>query len=187
MTDPNDDLAEVLAPKLAESSSLLRERLLRQTESRLKRSRWVRRGVRSGLIAAVFFFGVLAGRLALPRQVPEPIETPQPEIIVVPVVVPILAPSGSGSSELARGLTGHQTELQAEQEDDPSSAAKLYKMAGDTYLREEDYPNAARCYRLFLVRGGDAALSLSPDDSWLLSSIKNAAFQEKSRAQKTDS
>ena len=67
--------------------------------------------------------------------------------------------------------------------DDVPTAAKLYRQAGDAFLTaEQDYANAARCYRLFLARGGDNALSPEPSDSWLLTSLKNAAFKEKVHA-----
>jgi hypothetical protein len=69
--------------------------------------------------------------------------------------------------------------LQAEQADDRAEAAKLYRVAGDTFLGEQDYANATRCYRLFLTRAGDDGLSPERGDSWLLTSLKNAAFQEK--------
>jgi hypothetical protein len=190
MTDPNDDLGEILAPKPGQPSTDLRQKLLRLTESRLARQSWVRLVVRSGLIAAVFLVGALTGWLAHPVPLPEPGNVLEPEVVFVPVVVPVLTPAESestGTREITRQLSGSQTELQAEQEDDPKSATKLYKLAGDAFLLEQDYPNASRCYRLFLVRAGDTALSLNPDDSWLLTSLKNAAFLEKTHVQKTDS
>jgi hypothetical protein len=73
--------------------------------------------------------------------------------------------------------------LEAEQADDAPTAAQLYRQAGDAYLSvEQDYARAARCYRLFLARGGATALSPEPGDSWLLTSLKNAAFKEKVHA-----
>jgi hypothetical protein len=169
----------------------LREKLLNQTETQLVRQRWVRIGVRSGLIAAVFLIGVGTGRLAQPTPQQLPLEMPKPEVVFVPVplVVPVVTPTESGSSgtqEITLQMSGSQAELRAEQEDDPKSAAKLYKVAGDAFLREQNYPNASRCYRLYLVRAGDTALSLNPDDSWLLTSHKNAAFQERSHVSKND-
>ena len=73
-------------------------------------------------------------------------------------------------------------ELQAEQMDDPAEAAKLYRAAGDRFLDREDYRNATRCYRLFLARAGDNGLSPEKGDSWLLTSLKNAAYKEKTHA-----
>jgi len=190
MIDSNDDLSEMLAPKPRRPSTELRDRLLRQTEALLIRQRWVRASGRIGLIAAVFALGALSGWLARPVPPSDHGNLPQPEIVVVPVVVPVTVPveaDSTGSRDVARQRSGSQTELLAEQEDDPKSAAKFYKLAGDAFLSEQDYPNASRCYRLYLVRAGDTALSLAADDSWLLTSIKNAAFQEKSHVAKTDS
>jgi hypothetical protein len=190
MTEPNDDLGEILAPRPGQISNELRERLLKQSESHLVRQSWIRLGVRGGLIASVFLLGALTGWLTRPVPLPEPAIVLEPEVVFVPVVVPVFAPAESestGAREITRQLSGTQTELQAEQEDDPKSAAKHYKLAGDAFLLEQDYPNASRCYRLYLVRAGDTALSLNPDDSWLLTSLKNAAFLEKAHVQKTDS
>jgi hypothetical protein len=76
--------------------------------------------------------------------------------------------------------------LQAEQQDDPGVAARIYRQAGDAFLRDQDYPNATRCYRLYLARAGDGALDLDSADSWLLVSLKNAAFREKTDVEKND-
>jgi len=192
MIDPNDGLGELLAPKPSQASVELRERLLRKTEGRLVYSRRVRSAIRIGSIACVFLLGGLGGWLARPAPVSLQVPLPQPEVVYVPVpmVIPIPTPTENvpnSSAEIARPPSGHDTELQAEQEDDPKTAAGLYKLAGDAFLREQNYPNATRCYRLFLVRAGDAALSIDPDDSWLLTSLKNAFFQEKSHVSKTDS
>ena len=62
----------------------------------------------------------------------------------------------------------------------------MYRIGGDAYLDAQDYSNAARCYRLFLARAGDTALSPATGDTWLLTSLKNAAFKEKLDAPKTD-
>jgi hypothetical protein len=190
MIEPNDDLGDILAPQPGRPLTDLREKLLRQTEARLIRQRLARRYVRSGLVAAVFILGASTGWLLRPLLLPELKDIPQPEIVLVPVFVPVpTTPEGesTGTKEITQQLSGSQRELQAEQEDDPLAAAKLYRVAGDAYLRDENYSNATRCYRLYLVRAGDAALSIGPDDSWLLTSLKNAAFQEKSRVQKTAS
>ena len=57
---------------------------------------------------------------------------------------------------------------------------RLYRLAGDKYLIDrQDYRNAARCYRLFLARAGDPGLAPDPGDTWLLTSLKNAAYKEK--------
>ena len=116
---------------------------------------------------------------------------PIPQVEVVTAPVPVFIPVGSGSVEQVptpdAPLTAAKLELNAELQDDAATAAKLYRQAGDRYLADEqDYANAARCYRLFLARGGDPALAPEPGDSWLLTSLKNAAFKEKVHATPVD-
>jgi hypothetical protein len=192
MIDPNDDLDEILAPRQGQPSTELREELLRQIETRLVRQRWLRGCGRMGAIASIFLGGALTGWMVRPTPHHETVIVTQPEVVFipVPVAIPVITPSenvSSGAPEIAQKLSGPQTEMQAELADDPKAAARLYKLAGDAFLRDQDYSNASRCYRLYLVRAGDTALSLEPDDSWLLTSLKNAAFQEKSHVSKADS
>jgi hypothetical protein len=192
MTDDADDLAELLAPRPAPMPEHLRAELLRRTTSRLQRARWLQRGFRAAGFVAVLALGGAIGWLVRPAPQHSPQEIAHPEVVFVPVpvVIPVPIPTENGSAgerPIVRELSGSQWELQAEQEDDPNAAAMLLKKAGDAFLREDDYANASRCYRLYLYRSGDAALSLQPDDSWLLTSLKNAALQEKARVAKTDS
>ena len=89
-------------------------------------------------------------------------------------------PDESRPAPPAEVVTAPQAEVKAELADDPADAARLYRLAGDKYLNDrQDYRNAARCYRLFLARAGDNGLSPDPADTWLLTSLKNAAFKEK--------
>src|SRR5207248_5358327 len=124
-------------------------------------------------IAAVFAAGVAvgsAGRKSHELPVPPLGPVVPPEVVVVPVVVPVPAagPTPVQASPEAP-LTAGQYELRAELADDPAEVARLYRLAGDRYLNDlEDYRNAARCYRLFLARAGDAGLSPAPGDTWLL-------------------
>ena len=182
-----DELADVLAPRPGTPSPEFRAELLRRTERHLARVRWVRRGAKAVAVAAVF----LAGWFARSSSVPPPLPASVPDPVVVPVVVLVPVPTPApvadapGSPEQAPGSPA-AAELLAEQADDRAEAARLYRVAGDAFLGRQDYPNAARCYRLFLARSGDTGLSLEPADSWLLTSLKNAAFKEKTDAPKTD-
>jgi hypothetical protein len=186
MTDPHDELDELLTPRpAAEPSAEFRDALRRRTGWQLV---WRRRGHRIRVlvaVAAVFASGVAVGsawkRAPAPAQRNLLFRLAQPEVVVVPVVVPVPAsePRPVPSSPEAP-LTAGQYEVRAELADDPAEAARLYRLAGDRYLNDlEDYRNAARCYRLFLARAGDAGLSPAPGDTWLLTSLKNAAFKEK--------
>jgi hypothetical protein len=191
MTDPADDLSEVLAPQPGASSPALRDALLRATERRLVRGRWARRLTRVAAVAAVFFVGGAAGWLARPERQRVVEVAGETRTVAVPVPVPVLVPQpgvdtlgspGTPGTLLAAG----EAELRAEQANEPAEAAKLYRAAGDAFLRDQDYTNATRCYHLYLARGGDSALSVNRDDSWLLTSLKNAAFKEKTNVPKID-
>jgi hypothetical protein len=184
MSDEPDELDDLLAPPPTGDTPGLRDALLRRTQRRLALGRWARRAAKVAAVAAVFAVGVGVGawRTSGTR---ETVLVPQVEL--VPVPVPVFVQGGSTEPILpdaTRGAKG--LELDAELADG-TRAAVLYRQAGDAYLTaEQDYANAARCYRLFLARGGDPVLSPEPDDSWLLTSLKNAAFKEKTHATAVD-
>ncbi len=180
-----DDLDELLAPPAPAETPGLRDAILRRTHRRLSRAKWVRRAVRFAAVAAVFAAGVGVGFLRVPEERERVVLVREVEVVAVPVLVPVpVAPAEPPSP--APVLAAARLELDAEQADAPD-AAKLYRAAGDRYLSaEQDYANAARCYRLFLARAGDTALSPDAGDSWLLTSLKNAAYQEKVHATPTD-
>ena len=186
MIDPRDDLDGLLAPQSGAARAELRDTLLRQTERRLARDRWMRRGAQAALVAGVFAIGGIVGWVARPSPVLERVAAPVPEIVAVPVIVPVLQ-SPVADTPGSPILSATEVELRAELADDRNAAAALYRQAGDAFLRDQDYTNATRCYRLFLQRGGDTALTLDANDSWLLVSLKNAAFKERSYATKNDS
>jgi len=169
-----DDLESLLAPRPVNASAHLQANIRRRTEGVLKRRRIVRRISKVGIIAAVFWAGIALGRnTATPKIVypvgPLPLVRPKVETPPAPQPLPEPEPETAGLAELL-----------AEQATDRSEAARLYRLAGDKYLNDlQDYRNAARCYRLYLGQAGDDALQLQTTDTWLLTSVKNAAFQEK--------
>lgn len=178
MSDPPDDLVEILAPRDGQLTAERRAGILVETERRLTRDRMLRRGLRLAAVAGVFAVGAFAGWAARP--------VPEPERVQVTVTVPVPVHESLPSVPVSLPLSAHDAELRAELQDDPSAAARLYREAGDVFLREQNYPNATRCYRLFLQRGGEAVLALESNDSWLLVSLKNSAFKEKAHATKND-
>ena len=183
MSEPNeppDDLGELLAPRVGPPNPALRAAILRRTERRLAWVRWARRVTTVAVLAAVFAAGGAAGWFARPPA--EPVPAPEVQVIPVPVAVPVLVPETSAPPAEAFVSAG-DAELRAEQADGVE-AANLYRTAGDLFLRTDDYPNAARCYRLFLTRAGDSGLSPDPADTWLLTSLKNAAYKETVHAPK---
>lgn len=185
MADEPDELEDLLAPPLTAETPGLRDAVLNRTLRRLAVVRWSRRVAKCAAVAAVFALGVGVGtwRTRVEREtvlVPTPQE-PIREVQFVPVLVP-LPPASPEPPVVESPQTAKALELDAEQADG-AQAAVLYRRAGDAYLSaEEDYANAARCYRLFLTRGGEPALAPESSDSWLLTSLKNAAFKEKAHA-----
>jgi hypothetical protein len=193
MVDEPDELAELLSPPPGGETPGLRDAILRRTQRRLTLRRWARRATKIAAVAAVFALGIGVG---VWRTTPEretvfvPVSHVEVVTVTVTVPVPVLVPVPDTSADPAPprpvARTAKQLELDAEQTDDAPAVATLYRQAGDAYLTaEQDYANAARCYRLFLARGGDTALSPEPGDSWLLTSLKNAAFKEKIHATPT--
>lgn len=182
MTDTPDDLDDLLAPAPnAPETPGLREELFRRTSGHLARVKWLRRGVKIAATAAIFALGVGVGEWRAPAR--ERIVTVREvETVTVAVPVPMVVPIAASAPEPpapVAALTAARLELDAEQTDDAPVAARLYRRAGDAYLTaHRDYANAARCYRLFLARAGEPALAPEPGDSWLLTSLKNAAFKE---------
>lgn len=177
-----DDLDDLLAPSTGTPAPAVRDAVLRRTERLLARRRWTRRAARAGAFAAVFAAGGWAGWVVKPAPT-----VPAPEVRIVPVPVPMPIPAESpGVVAVEAPATAGEWELRAELADDPGDAARGYRAAGDRYLDAGDYPNAARCYRLFLTRAGAAEHAPRPDDSWLLVSVKNLTLREMSDATKRD-
>jgi hypothetical protein len=187
MTDERDELDDLLAPHPPTEAPGLREALFQRTQRHLVLRRWARRAGRCAALAAVFAAGVSVGFWRAPRVsetvlVPTPV--PQVEVVTVPVPVVVPVPVGSSDQPPAPVAARSAKALVEDAEQaDGAEAAQLYRLAGDAYLSvEQDYAGAARCYRLFLAHGGVTALSPEPGDSWLLTSLKNAAFKEKVHA-----
>ncbi|MBN9118901.1 MAG: hypothetical protein J0I06_07040 [Planctomycetes bacterium] len=185
MADEPDELDALLAPPRTGETPGLREALLQRTQHRLAVNRWARRVGKFAAAVAIFVAGAGVGAW---RSRPErelvvvPTPVPQVKVVLVPVLVPVPGASAGSPPAPDEPRRARVIELDAEQADDARSAA-LYRQAGDAYLAaEQDYANAARCYRLFLARSGGTTLSPEPGDSWLLTSLKNAAFKEKTRA-----
>jgi hypothetical protein len=194
MVDEPDDLNELLSPPQAAETPGLRDAILRRTQRRLALCKWSRWAGQTAAVAAVFATGVGVGIWRTPSErdtvlVPTPVPRVEIVTVPVPVLVPLVGESSSADQNPppAVALTAKALELDAEQADDAQVAARLYRQAGDAYLNaEQDYANASRCYRQFLARSGDNALLPERDDSWLLTSLKNAAFKEKINATSTN-
>ena len=177
MTEPDDDLAELLSLKPASSNQeLLKATILRNTIRQLRAAqRWriVRRVVG---IAAVFSVGTLLGWFVKPTEtivVQSPLET-----LAVPVPVLVLPFQEESVPTPVVTESAQQLELNAEIATDRKESATFYRRAGDRYLKDADYGQAARCYRLHLNTAGAEGLAVAVEDEWLLMSMKIAQKQE---------
>lgn len=188
-----DDLDALLAPNAANPNPALNEAIFLRTQRVMARRRLVNRFAKVGTLAAVLAIGIGLGSITRPGDGNDRVENDLPRVntIVVPVVivvpVPVQEPSSPPLVARAEPETASQAELLAEQADDRGEAARFYRVAGDRFLDDaQDYRNAARCYRLYLERADEAALTPAASDTWLLTSLKNSLFKEKSNVAKTD-
>lgn len=194
MNEPHVDVEELLAPKPDDVPIVYRDALFSQTERRVVWNRRVRFVRRSIVMPVIFILGLFVGVLTRsdpgrPKTEPN-LLAPVVRVITVeiPIPVPQLPDSPSPIAKSLEPATATDAELRAELADDPADAARFYRTAGDRYLNDaSDFANAARCYRLFLARAGTPGLNPEPGDTWLLTSLKNAAFKEKAHDAKIGS
>jgi hypothetical protein len=159
MTEP-DDLTPLLVPPSATPDPIRRQARLRKTAGVIRRRRWVRRGVIGVAAVALFAAGGVVGWVAKPTPVVPPLVVPpEPETPVAPP-----PPAEPQSAE--------KLELLAELADDPTTAARLYREAGDRFLTDRDYENAARCYRRHLSVADADTQRVNSSDSWMLHTMK---------------
>ena len=167
-----DDLDRLLGPPAGDPNPDLREVIRRRTGRGVRRRRWVRVG--GNVLTAVGLF--VAGLAVGSARVPAPPDPPPPEVIAVPVLVPVRPPAPPPPENPY--LTADRLEQDAERTDDRAEAARLYRLAGDKYLTDAAEPGqAARCYRLHLRYAGPAGRTVEPADSWLLMSLKSSHTQ----------
>lgn len=166
MTDPTDDLAGVLRPADATPDPARREAVLRRTVGVLRHLVLYRRWLVLAGAVALFAGGCVVGWVAKP--------TPVVVVVSPPEVAPPDTPAVIRRAD-PKPLTASELELEAELADDPSDAARLFREAGDSFLTDRDYDNAARCYRRHLNAADADARKASADDSWLLMSLKTPA------------
>lgn len=185
MNEDHDDLSALLAPVPAPTAGDQQQALRPRLELAIRsRARW-RACSRAGLAVVIFLMGVgLGWFLRTPADVPTLQEQVRMETVFVPIPVPLESPVDESPAEAVAKTPG-ELELQAELSSQPEQAARLYRLAGDGYLERLDYVQANRCYRLSLHFAGPAGLELHPQDSWLLTSLKNSLYLEKTHASQT--
>jgi len=166
---------ELLTPKPTTANESLKAELLARTEGRLRFDRRMRFVGRVGICAFCFVAGL---GVAFLRPVPEP-------TILYVQAPPVADAPGSRSDAPTNGpvprvvLSPAELELEAEKTPVKAESARRFREAGDLYLSYyADYKAALRCYRNFLDDADPADLRITPDDTWLLTSLKRAREQE---------
>lgn len=185
MNEDHDDLSALLAPVPAPTAGDQQQALRPRLELAIRnRTRW-RACTRVGWAGVIFLMGVgLGWFLRTPANVPSLQEQVRVDTVFVPIPVPLEPPVDESSAEAVAPTPG-ELELQAELSSQPEQVARLYRQAGDGYLEKLDYVQANRCYRLSLHFAGPDGLELQPQDSWLLTSLKNSLYLEKTNASQT--
>ena len=181
MTEPDDDLAELLRPRPASTDQeLLKAKILHNTIRQLRAAQRWRTARRVVGIAAVFSAGLAFGWFVKPTETI--VVQSQLETLVVPVPVLVLPFQEESVPTPVVTDTAQQLELKAEIATDSKESAMFYRRAGDRYLKDADYGQAARCYKLHLNTAGADGQAVAVEDEWLLMSMKIAQKQETKNA-----
>jgi hypothetical protein len=94
---------------------------------------------------------------------------------------PVPSPAPAEKSVAEEKLTALALEWQAAE--NPDRSVELNRRAGDRYLDEEnDLESALRCYRRFLAGCAEQDLEISPNDNWLLVTLKTARLEGRRNA-----
>ena len=83
-----------------------------------------------------------------------------------------VSPTNGNESELDSN-SPDALEQMAELAETRAESAKFYRSAGDAFLKQNNVPEAIRCYRLHLRAKENNQLALADGDSWLLMSLKS--------------
>jgi hypothetical protein len=172
MNDPESlDAFLSITPPAADPA--LHSDVLTRTLPVVHRRRLVRRAGLVGALAACFAGGALTMRLLTP--------TVEPEVQIVERFIerePVTPPTPKVAPSAVEPV-GSALALEWQAVENPERRAELFRIAGDRYLNEEgDMASAVRCYKNALNAASADDLQVTPQDTWLLSSLKNARLEE---------
>ena len=167
MNELPDPLQELLQPLPAREPMGLRERMRDQT-SRLVRRRLILRRVATAVVAAAcLLVAALVGYVIRPKL--EPIPTTPPFV------------EAPRAPEIPQEAPVNPVDLEWQAFDSQKNRAASYFLAGNKYLEaSEDVESALRCYTQALNACTPAELEITPDDNWLVVTLKNARLKERS-------
>jgi hypothetical protein len=172
--DGDPFVESALLPVAAGGDATLRRTLLAQTSRQLRVRRRLRLAGRVSVVIAAFIGGMIATIVTR-----DPAPTERIVVMTVPVPIEVEKHVAENPGPPARRLTPAEVELEAEKTLAKAQSSRLFREAGDRFLREEqDYQAALRCYRNFLDEAAEADLAAAESDTWLLASLKNARRKE---------
>ena len=165
MSDPCD----FLTPRVVGAEAPeLRRRLLDGTLGLLRRRRWLRRAGVAAVLAVCYGAGALTMHWLRPTVPVAANDRPQQSRPVDPVDA------------------SRPPERPAPSRPDPDPVRVLVKAADHVLVDQADPLTALHGYTKALDEGGDAALAISTDDSFLMMAIKDARKREKVHAKNLD-
>lgn len=169
---------ELLTPRTGTSNEALRQAILSQSSRSIRWRHRQRQAARAAVCGLCFVFGAATVWLR---------PAPQSEVITIFVEAPAAeegkppVANAPGSPVEKRRLSPSELELEAEKTLVKADSARLFREAGDLYVNDRaDYQSALRCYRNFLDEAAPTELNVTPEDTWLLTSLKRAREQETS-------
>lgn len=171
MNQQPDPLRELLQPSPCREPTELREQVRAQTSRIVRRRSIARRLAAAGALAACLAGAALVGYFLRPnsearRETPPVVEAPRPP---EPAAV-----------EVVQEPMANPVELEWQAFDSQQNRAASYFLAGNKYLEaSEDVASALRCYTQALDACTPAELEITPDDNWLVVTLKNARLKER--------
>jgi hypothetical protein len=170
MFEPDDPLLN-LPPEPGDE--LLRDQLLKQTLRTIHQRWWIYRLQRGLIVVLAFVAGMFVMNF---------FSTPETETRIVHLPIPMpakeTAPEAKEPPPVEDKPSPADLELQAEKRFVRAEAAQLFRQAGDRYLLDEgNYRAALRCYRNYLDEAEKTELVPATNDTWLLTSLKQARSQ----------
>jgi hypothetical protein len=168
---PDDPLERLLLADESDAAPELRARLRQATLGCVRRNRRVRQLCRLGAVTSVLLALAALWYIRFNR-VQDERANPRISVNVQPVPQKTEPAPAVTTPVSAADLEWQAFDSQGEER------SRRYFQAGNRYLEmEADYASALRCYSQALADVSPRDLEFTPDDSWLLLTLKNARRQ----------
>ncbi|QVL34700.1 hypothetical protein KIH39_12565 [Telmatocola sphagniphila] len=163
---PNEE-EFLLGPTSKGLPDKLRTELFHATSKKIRTRRKFRQLGGACLLLVTYLAGL--GTYRLVREAPRPII--QKEIVYVPMKE---VPVESVAVQAPKEKTPQEIEMEAELSLETQESRSFYRQAADKYFARNQYEQAIRCYKCYLVNATKDDLTPSSADTWLLASLKTA-------------